>query len=79
MGPNLRKKRIDSNGCSITPPAYVALCAGNDAHAANKLVWILHPDHSEVPVAQGKTSVSWKSKSKLGLLCAEGEQWIHIF
>jgi hypothetical protein len=30
------------------------------------------------PVAQGKTSVSWKSKSKLGALWVEREQWIHI-
>jgi hypothetical protein len=38
MGPNLRKKRIDNNGCSVTPPTYIALCAGNDAHVAKKLV-----------------------------------------
>lgn len=39
----------------------------------------MHPLHGNVCVAQGKSGTGWKSKSKLGGLCKEGEQWLQVF
>ena len=47
--------------------------------AANSLCYILHPDHGDIIVAEGRAGGSWKSPSqKLGSLCAEGEQMVQV-
>ena len=47
--------------------------------AANALCYILHPDHGNTIVAEGRTGGSWKSPSqKYGSLCSEGEQMVQI-
>ena len=49
------------------------------ALAANKPCFILHPDHGDTVVAEGKTGGSWKSPSqKLGALCLEGQQMVQV-
>ena len=51
----------------------------NDAIAVNSLCYILHPDHGETIVAEGKTGGSWKSPStKFGKLCLEGQQMVQV-
>ena len=43
--------------------------------AGNCLCFILHPDHHDIVVAEGRTGGSWKSPSgKFGKFCSEGEQ-----
>ena len=47
--------------------------------AANSLCCILHPDHRDIIVAEGRSGGSWKSHSaKFGSLCEEGEQMVQI-
>ena len=47
--------------------------------AVNKLCFILHPEHGNSIVAEGRTGGSWKSHSgKYGSLCSEGEQMVQI-
>ena len=49
------------------------------AVAANAQCFVLHPDHGDMIVAEGRTGGSWKSpKQKFGSLCAEGEQMDQI-
>ncbi|KAG0619255.1 hypothetical protein M758_4G126200 [Ceratodon purpureus] len=49
------------------------------ALAANSLCYILHPDHGNTVVGEGRTGGSWKCRSgKYGLLCSEGEQMLQI-
>ncbi|KAG0573342.1 hypothetical protein KC19_VG169900 [Ceratodon purpureus] len=47
--------------------------------AANTYCYVLHPDHGDKIVAEGRTGGSWKSPSqKYGNLCKEGEQMLQI-
>lgn len=62
----------------MTPPAILTRRLTHDPLPANKTVWILHPSLNNVVVAQGKSGVGWKSKSKLGALCKLGEQWLQV-
>ena len=49
------------------------------AIAVNSLVFILHPDHGDTIVAEGKAGGSWKSPgSKFGKLCLEGQQMVQV-
>ena len=49
------------------------------AIAVNCLCFILHPDHGETVVAEGRAGASWKAPSaKYGNLCSEGEQMVQI-
>ncbi|KAG0554595.1 hypothetical protein KC19_12G103400 [Ceratodon purpureus] len=49
------------------------------ALAANSLCYILHPDHGNTVVGEGRTGGSWKCRSgKYGSLCSEGEQMLQI-
>lgn len=50
----------------------------SDPVPANKFVWILHPRHLNIVVAQGKSGVAWKSKSKLAADCEVGEQLVQV-
>ena len=50
-----------------------------DPVACNKPVYILHPDHPDKVVAEGKSGGSWKARTqKLGHLCAKGEQMVQV-
>lgn len=77
-GPTLRKKRQITGASSIVPPAFITPRLTTDPLAANKPIWILHPQYGERAVAQGKSGISWKSKTKMGTMCATGEQWIFV-
>lgn len=77
-GPMLRKKRHILGATNIVPPAFITPRLTADAVAANKPIWILHPEHGDTAVAQGKSGISWKSKTKMGAMCANGEQWIFV-
>ncbi|KAG0573626.1 hypothetical protein KC19_VG194700 [Ceratodon purpureus] len=47
--------------------------------AANKQVYILHPDFADIIVAEGRSGGSWKSQSaKFGKMCEEGQQIVQI-
>ncbi|KAG0596445.1 hypothetical protein M758_UG254900 [Ceratodon purpureus] len=49
------------------------------AIAVNCLCYVLHPDHADIIVAEGRAGGSWKSpSSKFGSMCAEGEQMVQI-
>ncbi|KAG0595232.1 hypothetical protein M758_UG151600 [Ceratodon purpureus] len=51
----------------------------SDAIAANHLCFILHPDHGDTVVAEGKTGGSWKLPSqRVGNLCLEGQQMVQV-
>lgn len=62
----------------MTPPAILTPRLTLNPLPASKTVWVLHPNHENIVVAQGKSGVGWKSKSKLGALCKQGEQWVQI-
>lgn len=49
-----------------------------DPVPANKFVLILHPSYENIVVAQGKSGVAWKSKSKLAAECVVGEQLVQV-
>lgn len=78
IGPNLRKKKNHVNASLMTPPAVITPRLTNDPVPANKYVWILHPYHENIVVAQGKSGVAWKSKSKLATDCVIGEQLVQV-
>lgn len=50
----------------------------NEPVPANKFVWLLHPCYENSVVAQGKSGVSWKSKSKLAANLTIGEQLVQV-
>jgi hypothetical protein len=73
-GPTLWQTREHLNASRITPPTTAIPRLVSDPLPAGKFVWILHPCHGDIVVAQGKTGVGWKSKSKLGTHCIPGQQ-----
>ena len=48
--------------------------------ACNKRCWILHPNYPDLPVAYGKSGISWKSKSKnlQYTPCDQGQQMVQV-
>ena len=73
------KKGNIAKYCNRAPPTIIEPRVSNDPISAGKLVWIMHDNFPDVPVAAGKAGVSWKSKSsKLGAQCEPGTQWIHV-
>lgn len=77
-GPNLRRKRENLNANLMTPPSMITPRLTNDPIPANKFCWILHPCHENLVVAQGKSGVAWKSKSKLAADCVISEQLVQV-
>lgn len=65
-GPQLRKKQDVTPAARMIPPEILTPPFTNDPLPASKTVWILHPNHNNIVVEQGKSGVGWKSKSKLG-------------
>ena len=62
--------------CNRAPPAILE-ARNNFPISAGKTVWILHPQHVDIPVGAGKTGLSWNCKSsKLGQQCTEGMQYV---
>lgn len=51
----------------------------SNAIAVNSLCFILHPDHGDTVVAEGRAGASWKAPSgKFGNMCREGQQMVQI-
>jgi hypothetical protein len=77
-GPVLRNKREIPSTLRIIPPSVIVPRVVNNPLPASKLIWILYPRHGNTAIAQGKSGVGWKLKSKLGGMCGLGMQWIFV-
>ncbi|KAG0575081.1 hypothetical protein KC19_VG316500 [Ceratodon purpureus] len=50
-----------------------------EAIAANTSCYVLHPEHGDTIIAEGRIGGSWKSPSgRYGSLCAEGEHMVQL-
>lgn len=76
--PRLRKKKDNPLATRITPPRMITPQVTNKPIPANKFVWVLHPSYENIVVAQGKSGVAWKSKSKAAAELVIGEQLVQI-
>lgn len=74
----IRKSRENQFATRTTPPAMITPRLTNEPVPANKFVWVLHPDYENAVVAQGRSGVAWKSKSKLAAGLCIGEQLVQI-
>ena len=61
------------------PPTILEAQDNNFPIPVGKSVWILYPQHVDIPIGAGKSGLSWKCKSsKLGQQCSEGMQFVFV-